>query len=362
MSSEDLKDYSNYTVLFVDDEESILSSLRRGLIDEEYKTIFASSGLMALDMMSKNPVHVIVSDMKMPGMDGLTLLKEVKSKYPKTVRIVLSGYTQLQQLIATVNQADIFKFIAKPWKMEEEFTGIIRAALDYHILQLERDEFEQALLKRNQAYQNILKRIEDIIDEAKTNQKIIITVGNEIINNAKLAAVNGIGYIEIKNKLVAGMKIFNDISAFDCMDRKEYSIGELVGNVKETLGRESNISNLSIQNNLGDDFLISTNVNLLEIILKTTILSHIANVDKTIIKMIINKENLADPRACSISIIVSNKSNSNTPGLKDIRDKNTDSLIDLYNNVFDSVLRFSGGSFSCARVDINIVMKIIIGK
>jgi len=120
------------TVLFVDDEERLLSSLKRGLIDEPYKCLFANSGLEALELLSKNKVHVIVSDMRMPEMNGLELLRKVREKYPDIIRIVLSGYTQISTLLLAINEGHIFKYITKPWKLEEEFKPQIRAALEYY--------------------------------------------------------------------------------------------------------------------------------------------------------------------------------------------------------------------------------------
>lgn len=149
------------TVLFVDDEINILRSLERGLIDEDFECIFANSAKQALDILEKEPISVIVSDMRMPEMDGLQLLKIVKEKWPKTVRIVLSGYAQLTQVLATVNQADIFRFILKPWKMDGEFMDILNSALEYNKLQLERDFFEESLKKQNKAYVNIMKQMEE---------------------------------------------------------------------------------------------------------------------------------------------------------------------------------------------------------
>ena len=75
----------------------------------------------------------------MPEMDGLALLKIVKEKYPRIVRLVLSGYTQITTLLTAINQGEIFKFITKPWKLEEEFKGIVQQAIDYYNLQAERD-------------------------------------------------------------------------------------------------------------------------------------------------------------------------------------------------------------------------------
>lgn len=101
------------SILFVDDEKLITNSLRRGLLDEKYRKFFANSGEDALGIMERENISVLVTDMKMPGMNGLELLKIVRQKYPDTIRIVLSGYTQLPQVLVTVNQGDIFKICNK---------------------------------------------------------------------------------------------------------------------------------------------------------------------------------------------------------------------------------------------------------
>lgn len=147
-------------VLFVDDETNIISALRRGVIDEPYLSLFAGSAAEALAIMEKQEISVIVTDMRMPGMDGLTLLKIVKDNYPRTVRVVLSGYTQLAQMLAIINQGEIFRFITKPWTTQEELLPTVRQALDYYNLQAERDTLRENLAKRNAAYQNILQTME----------------------------------------------------------------------------------------------------------------------------------------------------------------------------------------------------------
>ncbi len=120
------------TVLFVDDEERLLNSLKRGFLDEPYNTIFANSGKEALEILEKKDVHVLVTDMRMPEMGGLELLKIVKEKYPHIVRMVLSGYTQVGTLLTAINQGEIYKYITKPWKLEEEFIPSIREAIEYY--------------------------------------------------------------------------------------------------------------------------------------------------------------------------------------------------------------------------------------
>lgn len=150
----------NRTVLFVDDEPDTLSSLKGGLLYEDYRCLFAINGTEALSILESEEICVIVSDMKMPVMDGLKLLKFVREKYPNIVRIVLSDYTQLPQVLAAVDKADIFKFITKPWKMEEEFIFTIRHAIEYYELHEEREELRIALEKMNLMYQNIMRATE----------------------------------------------------------------------------------------------------------------------------------------------------------------------------------------------------------
>lgn len=167
-------------VLFVDDEENILNALRRGLIDADYECFFVGNGIEALKIIKNNAISVIVTDMRMPKMDGLTLLKEVKAISPDTVRIVLSGYTQLQQILATINQVDIFKFITKPWNMDEEFRIIIDQALDYYNLRMENEKTKRLLEKRNAAYQNMIKTVENKISIAKNESNLIKMTSNII--------------------------------------------------------------------------------------------------------------------------------------------------------------------------------------
>ena len=132
----------NRTVLFVDDEEKILTSLKRALMDEPYKSLFANSGQEALEMLQKNEVHVLVTDMRMPEMSGLDLLKIVKKEYPHIIRMVLSGYTQVTTLLTAINQGEIFKFITKPWQLEEEFKPAVREAVEYYSFRSQRQALE----------------------------------------------------------------------------------------------------------------------------------------------------------------------------------------------------------------------------
>ncbi len=120
------------TILFVDDQEVTLAALKRAFLDEPYEKIFVHSGKEALEILEKKQVQVIVTDLGMPEMDGRQLLKIVKEKHPHTTRIILSGSTQISTLLEAVNECEIFKYIIKPWKLEEEFKPAIRDAIEHY--------------------------------------------------------------------------------------------------------------------------------------------------------------------------------------------------------------------------------------
>ncbi|HJW57663.1 MAG TPA: EAL domain-containing protein [Burkholderiaceae bacterium] len=103
------------TLLLVDDEANILAALKRLLRRDGYQILTAESGQEGLEILAQKSVDVIVSDQRMPGMTGVEFLRTAKGIYPNTVRIVLSGYTELQSVTNAVNEGAIYKFLTKPW-------------------------------------------------------------------------------------------------------------------------------------------------------------------------------------------------------------------------------------------------------
>ena len=130
------------TVLFVDDDCIVLRSIARDLLDEPYNVFFARSGEEALQILSHQDVHILVTDIRMPEMDGIELLKIVTKEYPHIVKMVLSGYTNTTDLTKAIHQEGVFKFIPKPWNLQEgeEFRAIIRNAIEHYNIQSEHRE------------------------------------------------------------------------------------------------------------------------------------------------------------------------------------------------------------------------------
>ena len=121
------------TVLFVDDDEIVLRSIKRGFLEEHelYTQLFAKSGQEALEILKREEVHVIVTDLCMPDMDGIELLINVREMYPHIIKIILSGSTDMSILQTEFNKGEIFRIISKPWKLEEDFKKVVRQALDH---------------------------------------------------------------------------------------------------------------------------------------------------------------------------------------------------------------------------------------
>ena len=124
------------SVLFVDDDEIILQSLKRGLLDESYNKLFAKSSKEALEILRCEDVHVIVTDMVMPEMSGLELLRIVRKEYPNIIGIVLTGYKLDAELQEAVDHGEVYRLVAKPlWKLGGKFERLVLRALDKFTLQ-----------------------------------------------------------------------------------------------------------------------------------------------------------------------------------------------------------------------------------
>lgn len=106
------------TVLFVDDEERILRSLKM-LFRSQYRVVTTIDGNEALDVLRRERVDVIVSDQRMPKMTGVELLRAAKELSPRSMRILLTGYSDLAAIVGSVNDGEIYRYISKPWTAEE---------------------------------------------------------------------------------------------------------------------------------------------------------------------------------------------------------------------------------------------------
>lgn len=126
---------NRFVLLFVDDEENVLHALRRIFLDENYEILTAPTGADALKLMEDNVIHLVISDFKMPGMNGADLLKEIKTRWPETIRIMLTGHADIQAIMGAVNEGAVYKFITKPWNDEDLRLTVSLALQQYALIQ-----------------------------------------------------------------------------------------------------------------------------------------------------------------------------------------------------------------------------------
>ena len=124
------------TILIVDDEPHVISALMRGMDEEPYLLTGASGGEEALQLMARQRFKVVISDERMPGMDGAEFLSLVKERYPETVRIMLTGHASVEATMRAVNRGEIYRFFTKPWN-DTDLKLALRSALEKYDLEQE---------------------------------------------------------------------------------------------------------------------------------------------------------------------------------------------------------------------------------
>ena len=140
-------------VLFVDDEENILNALRRLLADEEFEVLTATSGEAGLEILRNTPeMAVIVSDQRMPQMSGVEFLAQARETVPAALRIMLTGYADLQATMDAINRGGTCRYITKPWQ-DHELVQTIRDAVAQYRLMNENQRLTHIVQKQNEDLQ-----------------------------------------------------------------------------------------------------------------------------------------------------------------------------------------------------------------
>jgi len=134
---------SDELVLAVDDEPANQRAIRRTL-GEDCRVLTAGSGVDALELMEQHPVALVIADQRMPGMTGAELLAEIAARHPTVIRVVLTGYTDVDTLLEAINRGHVYHFLSKPWEARE-LRQVVRRGLDRFIANAERNRLLEEL-------------------------------------------------------------------------------------------------------------------------------------------------------------------------------------------------------------------------
>ena len=152
------------SILFVDDEKPILDAHRRLMRKTGLKPFFAQSGAEGLEVLKENNIDVVVSDMKMPEMLGSEFLAKVKSTYPDTIRILLTGYSDMESTIDAINNGSIYRYLTKPWD-NNDLKDIIFEAVKIKNLEFERNQLLKITSDQNNELSELNKNLENKVKE-----------------------------------------------------------------------------------------------------------------------------------------------------------------------------------------------------
>ena len=244
--------YSDMTLLCIDDESSILRSLQRLFHRKPYKILVTDSAKNALKIIENTPVDVIISDMRMPEMDGATLLEKVAKSHPHTYRIVLSGFADFEATVAAINLGKINRFINKPWN-NEELINSVEEGLEQLRLKKENINLKRKVEKQNKLLKSLNNDLEERVN-LRTKQIRASLLRNE--RNNKACEKMLFNFIAINPELSGGFA---------------KNVGQLAGRLGEQLGLDKDalhdVRLAGFLNEIGllglDPLLCSTAYNLL---------------------------------------------------------------------------------------------------
>lgn len=153
---------SPLSVLLVDDEPRSLEALRR-TIDEHFNVLTADSAQSAYAVMETEPVQIVVSDQRMPGTTGVDFLRQVRAQWPNTVRLILSGYTEAEDIITGINEAGIWQYLLKPWHPDQLLLTLQGASQMWRLQQ----ENQRLTLELRTSPEQLALRVTDLRNQAK---------------------------------------------------------------------------------------------------------------------------------------------------------------------------------------------------
>jgi response regulator RpfG family c-di-GMP phosphodiesterase len=189
-------------LLFVDDEANILSALKRLFRPLGYRIFTAGSGAAGLEILAREQVDLVVSDMRMPEMNGAQFLEKVRQQWPDTVRILLTGYAEIGSTIDAINKGQIFRYISKPWE-DSDITLTVKHALERRDLERRNQGLEELTRKQNEELKQLNSGLEEKVkartEEVRQTMKFL-EQANERLGKSFLASIRAFSnMIEIRS-------------------------------------------------------------------------------------------------------------------------------------------------------------------
>lgn len=214
-------------VLFVDDEIDILNSIRRQLRKENFNIVTTNSAENALELLKNENFSIIISDERMPGKSGVDFLKEVKELYPDSIRIILSGYADSRTIINAINKGEIYRFIPKPWNIDDLKSTIYHALEKWKIEDNNKNYMKEIIEENNRLKEELNYRESKLVLNKESLNQLnvpVLLIGKEYqiedynnlfqekIDSKVLIGSNVIKYLALDNtEIIEGLLKFESL-------------------------------------------------------------------------------------------------------------------------------------------------------
>jgi len=225
-------------LLFVDDEPGILSALRRLVRKLDVKVFIAEGGAAGLDVLENNHIDLVISDMRMPEMDGAQFLARVKELYPDTVRYLLTGYSDISATINALNKGGIYRYLSKPWD-DAELLEVISGGLKIKRLENEKIELVELTNEQNESLKNLNKELGELNQNLEAK---VVERTQEIEQTAKMLEV---AYEELNGSYSSFIKGFAEFvtNREDLQRGESQLVAELSKKMAHALKLEESVQN-----------------------------------------------------------------------------------------------------------------------
>lgn len=196
-----------WSILFVDDEENILNALRRLFRPSGYRIAVANGGQAALALLEQQSFDLVVSDMRMPQMNGAELLEQVHRRWPDTVRILLTGYADISSTVDAINKGNIYRYISKPWD-DNELMAAVKQALERKQLERDKRRLEALALAQNEELKQLNAtleaRVQQRTEEVRQTMGFLEVANKQLKESFLISIKMFAGIIELREKSLAG--------------------------------------------------------------------------------------------------------------------------------------------------------------
>ena len=214
-----------HKILCVDDEKNILNSIKRLLRKEDYQLITASSAQEGLDILAKEDISLVISDHRMPKMSGTEFLRKVKEQYPDVIRIILTGYTEVDAITESINKGNIYKFLLKPWN-DHNLKIEVKNALEQYELVMTNKKLHHQVIEKNEELHQINENLETLVEKRTQElslQNQALEFSRSVLDDLPISVVgiSSDGMIVLTNQMLISMfkekktiEIGKDITSF----------------------------------------------------------------------------------------------------------------------------------------------------